>query len=190
MKRSLLIGGATVLALGGFALGQMIQTAPVPPPLNNSAVAVDQPELELEALQDQWAQMAEEERQVEEDYLSVDLSPKTDVTGIGRVPSADQNQPYRTCEKTPEMKASLKRYWEDGARAYRDIDGYLSVTNVIVTQDCSCAAKIIPHAAIVAFQDRLRAELGVDVLLPEHTSELSDEYDRLKNVVDTICGKY
>lgn len=136
--------------------------------------------------------MTEAERQAEDDYLSLKLDhgPDVDVSGIERVPSAADNQPYRTCEKTPEMKQNLRSPGSRGNRAYRDISGYLSTTNVIATKDCTCAGKIIPHEAVAMFEDRLRGKFGVTVLEPKHTSDLYDEYQRQKKIVDAMCGDY
>lgn len=136
--------------------------------------------------------MTEAERQAEDDYLSLKLDhgPDVDVSGIGRVPSAADNQPYRTCEKTPEMKQNLRSPGSRGNRAYRDISGYLSTTNVIATKDCTCAGKIIPHEAVAMFEDRLKEKFGVTVLLPNHTNDLYDEYQRQKKIVDAMCGDY
>lgn len=136
--------------------------------------------------------MTEAERQAEDDYLSLKLDhgPDVDVSGIERVPSAADNQPYRTCEKTPEMKQNLRSPGSRGNRAYRDISGYLSTTNVIATKDCTCAGKIIPHEAVAMFEDRLKEKFGVTVLLPNHTNDLYDEYERQKKIIDAMCGDY
>ncbi len=134
--------------------------------------------------------MTEAERQAEDDYLNLKLGPDVDVSGIERVPSAAENQPYRTCEKTPELRANLKSPGSRGNRAYRDIEAYLSATNVIATQDCTCAGKIIPHEAVAMFEDRLRGKFGVTVLEPKHTSDLYDEYQRQKKIVEAMCGDY
>ena len=136
------------------------------------------------------AGMTPAEQQAQDDYLSLKLGPDVDVSGVERVPGADKNQPYRTCEKTLEMRANTKSPGDKGNRAYRDIALYLSSTNVIATSDCTCAAKIIPHATIVIFEDKLREELGVEVLEPKHSRDLFNEYSRQKKVVDAMCGEF
>ena len=84
----------------------------------------------------------------------------------------------------------MKSAGQPGNRAYRDIAGYLSVTNVIATKDCTCAGKIIPHEAVAMFEERLRGKFGVTVLEPKHTSDLYDEYDRQLKIVAAMCGEY
>lgn len=145
---------------------------------------------ELKDLMEQQAAMSDAERKAEEDFMSLKLGPEVDVSGVERVPSAAENQPYRTCEKTPEMRANLRSLGDSGNRAYRDIAGYLSVTNVIATKDCTCAGKIIPHQAVAMFKDELRKRLGVTTLKPDHTRDLYKEYDRQLKVIAAMCGEY
>ena len=201
MKRTVLAGGLVLLGVGTLAMAQMLPpnsgTAPAAIPSAPAQAAqtagtapADTPEPELQELLGRQAAMSEAERQAEEDYLDLDLGPDVDVSGIERVPSAADNQPYRTCEKTPEMKQNLRSPGSRGNRAYRDISGYLSTTNVIATKDCTCAGKIIPHEAVAMFEDRLRGKFGVTVLEPKHTSDLYDEYQRQKKIVDAMCGDY
>ena len=201
MKRTVLAGGLVVLAVGTLAMAQMLppQDGTVPRPLP-SAPAVETPraaadpidagDAELKELLKMQAAMSEAEREEEEDFLKLDLGPDVDVSGIERAPRAAENQPYRTCEKTPELRANLKSAGQPGNRAYRDIAGYLSVTNVIATKDCTCAGKIIPHEAVAMFEDRLRGKFGVTVLEPKHTRDLYDEYDRQLKIVAAMCGEY
>src|SRR5699024_12329645 len=62
------------------------------------------PEPQLgELLQDQPV-MSDAERAAEDDYLSMKIGPDVDVSGIERVPSAADNQPYRSCEKTERKR--------------------------------------------------------------------------------------
>lgn len=178
MRRTALLSGLVILGLGTMGLAQ----TPGSPP--------DLPEPELQELLDQQAEMSEAERKAEEDFLNLDLSSDVDVSSVERVPSADQNQPNRTCEPTPEMNANLRRSNKPGDRAYRDIAVYLSTTNVIATQDCTCAGKIIPHETVARFEDRLRKELDVDVLKPDHTRGLYEAYERQIKIVDAMCGEY
>lgn len=201
MKRTVLVGGLVILAVGTLAVAQMLppQEGTVPaaipsepaPAAQTSEVApvnTHQPQLG-ELLQDQPVK-SDAERAAEDDYLSMKIGPDVDVSGIERVPSAADNQPYRSCEKTPELRANLKSAGRLGNRAYRDISGYLSVTNVIATKDCTCAGKIIPHEAVAMFEDRLREKLGVTVLEPKHTRDLYDEYERQLKIVAAMCGEY
>ena len=193
MKRTVLAGGLVILAVGTLAMAQMMPPdgGAVPAQEQDSFFgSIDAPEPELKELLEMQAGMSKAERQAEEDYLNLDLGPDVDVSGIERVPSAAENQPYRTCEKTPEMRANLKSPGSRGNRAYRDIEAYLSATNVIATKDCTCAGKIIPHEAVAMFEDRLRGKFGVTVLEPKHTSDLYDEYQRQKKIVDAMCGDY
>lgn len=201
MKRTVLASGLVIAAVGTVAVAQMLPpsgdaasdplpSAPAPAaqgvaPEHDGAVGAGL----LELLQAQ-AEMSEAERQAEDDYLSLKLGPEVDVSDVKRVPSASQNQPYRTCEKTPEMRANLHRQGDPGDRAYRDIAGYLSVTNVIATKDCTCAGKIIPHESVAMFGDRLREKFDVSILEPKHTSDLYDEYERQLNIVAAMCGEY
>lgn len=194
MKRTVLVGGLVILAVGTLAVAQMLPpqegTAPAPAAQTSDAAPVHTPEPELgELLQGQPA-MSDAERAAEDDYLSMKIGPDVDVSGIERVPSAAENQPYRSCEKTPELRANLKSAGRLGNRAYRDIAGYLSVTNVIATKDCTCAGKIIPHETVAMFEGRLREKLGVTVLEPKHTRDLYDEYERQLKIVAAMCGEY
>ncbi len=178
MIRMALLSGLVTLGLG--TVGQA-QTPGAPP---------DVPEPELQELLDRRAEMSEAERKAEEDFLNFDLSPDVDVSKVERVPGAAQNQPNRTCEPTPEMNANLRRSNKPGDRAYRDIAVYLSTMNVIATQDCTCAGKIIPHETVARFEYRLRTELDVDVLRPDHTRGLYEAYERQVKIVDAMCGEY
>lgn len=201
MKRAVLVGGLVILAVGTLAVAQMlppqegaapaaISAAPAPGAQTSDAAPGHTPEPQLgELLQDQPV-MSDAERAAEDDYLSMKIGPDVDVSGIERVPSAAENQPYRSCEKTPELRANLKSAGRLGNRAYRDIAGYLSVTNVIATKDCTCAGKIIPHETVAMFEDRLRENLGVTVLEPKHTRDLYDEYERQLKIVAAMCGEY
>ena len=201
MKRTVLAGGLVLLGVGTLAMAQMLPpnsgTAPAAIPSAPAQAAqtagtapADTPEPELQELLGRQAAMSEAERQAEEDYLDLDLGPAVDVSGIERVPSAAENQANRTCEPTPEMSANLRSPGARGNRAYRDIAGYLSVTNVIATKDCTCAGKIIPHETVSMFEDRLREKLGVTVLKPDHTRDLYKEYERQIKIVDALCGEY
>ena len=176
-----MIGGLAAVALAGFAFAQMVP---------GGKAVVDAQEATLDDFLRNQLGMSEEEAKAEDDYLRLDLGPKVDVSGIERVPSAAHNQPYRTCEKTPEMRLNISSPGDAGNRAYRDIEGYLSVTNVIATKDCTCEAKIIPHLVVAAFEDRLREKLGVEVLLPQHTDDLYTDYQRQKKIVAAMCGEY
>ena len=178
MTRTALLSGLVILGLGTMGLAQ---TSGAPP---------DLPKPELQELLDRQAEMSEAEKQAEEDYLNLEMSPEVDVSSVERVPSATQNQPNRTCEKTPEMRSNVRSPGGPGKRAYRDIAVYLSTTNVIATQDCTCAGKIIPHETVVRFEDRLRKELDVDVLTPDHTRGLYEAYERQIKIVDAMCGEY
>lgn len=146
----------------------------------------------LPAITELMPVMTEAERAAEDDYLSLKIgpSPDVDVSGIERVPSAAENQPNRTCDPTPEMDANLRGRSGPGGRAYRDIAGYLSVTNVIATKDCTCGGKIIPHEAVAMFEDRLRQKLGVTFLEPKHTRDLFKEYEHQVQIVNAMCGEY
>lgn len=181
LNKMTVISGLAVVALAGFAFAQMVP---------GGKAVVDAQEATLDDFLRSQLGMSEEEAKAEEDYLRLDLGPKADVSGIEPVPGAEHNEPYRTCEKTSEMQANLANLGERGGRAYRDIAGYLSVTNVIATKDCTCEAKIIPHVVIVAFEDRLREKLGVDVLEPKHTDDLYTDYQRQKKIVAAMCGEY
>ena len=178
MRRTALLSGLVILGLGTMGLAQ---TSGAPP---------DLPKPELQELLDRQAEMSEAEKQAEEDYLNLEMSPEVDVSSVERVPSATQNQPNRTCEKTPEMRSNVRSPGGPGKRAYRDIAVYLSTTNVIATQDCTCAGKIIPHETVARFEDRLRKELDVDVLKPDHTRGLYEAYERQIKIVDAMCGEY
>lgn len=199
MKRTVLVGGLVILAVGTLAMAQMlppqegtvpaaIPSEPAPAAQTSEAAPVNtrQPELGLQGV----PVMSDAERAAEDEYLSMKIGPDVDVSGIERVPSAADNQPYRTCEKTAEMKLNIRSPGDSGNRAYRDIDGYLSVTNVIATKDCTCAGKIIPHEAVAMFEDRLREKLGVTILEPKHTRDIYKEYERQKEIVNAMCGKY
>lgn len=205
MKRMVLAGGLAVLAVGTLAMAQMMPPsggavpgalpsapAPAPAPAAQSATTapIDAADAELKELLEMQAGMSEAERQAEEDFLRMNPGPDVDVSGIGRVPSATENQPYRTCEKTPEMRANVSSPGERGNRAYRDIALYLSATNVIATKDCTCAGKIPSHEAIAMFEDRLREKFGVTVLEPKHTRDLFREYERQKKIAVAMCGEY
>lgn len=181
LNKMTVIGGLAVVALAGFAFAQMVP---------GGKAVVDAQEATLDDFLRSQLGMSEEEAKAEDDYLRLDLGPKVDVSGIERVPSAAHNQPYRTCEKTPEMQANMRSLGERGNRAYRDVEGYLSVTNVIATRDCTCEAKIIPHVVVAAFEDRLREKLGVEVLEPKHTRDLYKDYERQVKVVAAMCGEY
>ena len=178
MMRTALWSGLVLVSLSMAGLAQPSGTPP------------DSPEPSLKELLNRQAGMSEAERRAEEDFLNLDLSPDADVSSIERVPSAKQNQPYRTCEKTPEMSANLRSPGKRGNRAYRDIAGYLSVTNVFATKDCTCTGKVVPHEAVAMFEDRLRERLKVEILFPDHTRALYGEYERGKKVVDAMCGDY
>ncbi|SDL76975.1 hypothetical protein [Paracoccus chinensis] len=201
MKRTVLAGGLVILAVGTLAMAQVLPpqggtvprslpSAPAPAAQGAAADPIDGGDAELKELLEMQAAMSKAERQAEEEFLKLDLGPDVDVSGIERVPSAAENQPYRSCEKTPEMQQNLHSPGSRGNRAYRDISGYLSTTNVIATKDCTCAGKVIPHATVALFEDRLKEKLGVTVLLPKHTNDLYDEYDRQKKIVDAMCGDY
>ncbi|MFC0341978.1 hypothetical protein [Paracoccus niistensis] len=201
MKRTVLAGGLVIVGLGTLAMAQILppqggtvpgtlSSAPAPAAQGAAADPIDAADAKLKELLEMQAAMSDAERQAEEDYLNLDLGTDVDVSGIKRVPSAAENQPYRTCEKTPQMLANLRRHGDKGDRAYRDIAGYLSVTNVIATKDCTCAGKIIPHDAVAMFEDRLRQKFGVTVLEPKHTRDLYKEYDRQIKIVDAMCGEY
>jgi hypothetical protein len=178
MTRTALLSGMVILGLGTMGLAQ------------TSREPSDLPEPELQELLDRQVEMSEAEKQAEEDFLNLDLSPDVDVSSVERVPSAAQNQPNRTCEKTPEMRSNVRSPGGPGKRAYRDIAVYLSTTNVIATQDCTCAGKIIPHETVAKFEERLRKELEVDVLTPDHTRGLYEAYERQIKIVDAMCGEY
>lgn len=178
MRRTALLSGLVILGLGTIGLAQ---TSGAPP---------DLPKPELQEFLDRQAEMSEAEKQAEEDYLNLEMSPEVDVSSVERVPSATQNQPNRTCEKTPEMRSNVRSPGGPGKRAYRDIAVYLSTTNVIATQDCTCAGKIIPHETVARFEERLRKELDVDVLTPDHTRGLYEAYERQIKIVDAMCGEY
>ncbi|SHM57802.1 hypothetical protein SAMN05444389_11457 [Paracoccus solventivorans] len=202
MRRTVLAGGLVLLGVGTLAMAQMlppnsgtapaaIPSAPAPAYRQTAGTAsADTPEPELQELLNRQSAMSEAERQAEEDYLDLDLGPDVDVSGIERVPSAAENQPYRTCEKTPEMRVNLRSPGGQGNRAYRDIEAYLSATNVLATKDCTCTGKIIPHETVAMFEDRLREKLGVTVLKPDHTRDLYNEYERQIKIVDAMCGEY
>lgn len=178
MTRMALLSGLVILGLGTMGLAQ---TSGEPPGL---------PEAELQELLDRQAEMSEAELKAEGDFLNFDLSPDVDVSDVERVPSADQNQPYRSCAKTPELRANLRRHNEPGDRAYRDISGFLSVTNVIATRDCTCATKVIPHEKVRLFEDGLRKQFDVDILKPDHTRDLYKAYERQIKIIDAMCGEY
>ena len=200
MKRTVVAGGL-LLTVGTLAMAQMLPpnggavpasmpSAPASAAQSAAADTIDRPEPELQELLQMQAAMSEAERQAEEDFLKLDLGPDVDVSGVERVPSAAENQPYRTCEKTVELKANLKSTGAKGNRAYRDIEAYLSATNVVATKDCTCAGKIIPHETVAMFEDRLREKLGVTVLEPKHTRDLYQEYEREIEIIDAMCGEY
>ena len=201
MKRTVFAGGLLLLTVGTLAMAQMLPpndgavpaAMPAAPALAAQSAAADPinaADAELKKLLEMQAAMSEAERQAEEDFLRMNPGPDVDVSGLERVPSAAENQPYRTCEKTPEMQRNLRSPGSRGNRAYRDISGYLSTTNVIATKDCTCAGKVIPHEAVAMFEDRLRERFEVTVLLPKHTSDLYDEYERQKKIVEAMCGDY
>ena len=52
------------------------------------------------------------------------------------------------------------------------------------------AGKIIPHETVAKFEERLRKELDVDVLTPDHTRGLYEAYERQTKIVDAMCGEY
>lgn len=187
MKRIMMAGGVVVLALGAFAFAQMMPSERAGAEGSVSAPIKDQGTDDVFTVPDP---RSEEERKADDDFFSIDLGPKVDVSGIGRVPSAADNQPYRTCQKTPEMQANIHSPGTDGNRGYRDIEAYLSATNVIATRDCTCEGKVVPHEAVSAFEQKLRERLGVDVLEPKHTREIYSEYQRQKKVVAAMCGEY
>lgn len=189
MKRVMVFAGVAVLALGVFAMGQMLPREKAMAE-NSTAAQAEEQEPTLDDLLHGQIGMSEEEAQAEDDYLRLDLGPDVEVSDIERVPSAADNQPYRTCEKTPEMQANLRSPGKAGHRAYRDIAGYLSVVNVIATRECTCKAKIAPHDAIAAFEGKLREQFGVEVLRAPHTADLFDEYERQKKIVAAMCGQY
>lgn len=218
MKRTVLVGGKVILAVGTLAMAQMfppwgdgVDAFPPPPAQGTLDGALDANEALLKELQETKAIrgaearapaqelpvvtelvpiMTDAERRAEDDYLRMKIGPDVDVSGIERVPSAALNEPNRSCDPTPEMNANLRGRSGPGSRAYRDIAGYLSVTNVIATKDCTCAGKIIPHEAVAMFEDRLREKLGVTVLEPKHTRDLYDEYERQVEIVNAMCGEY
>lgn len=187
MKRIMMAGGVVALALGAFAFAQMAPGEKAVAESSVGAPAEDQGVDDVFVVPDP---RSEEERQADDDFFSIDLGLKVDVSGIERVPSAADNQLYRTCEKTPQMWKNLDNIGAPGGRAYRDIEGYLSVINVIATQDCTCQGKIIPHEAVAVFEEKLREQFGVEVLRARHTDDLYAEYDRQVKVVAAMCGEY
>lgn len=178
MMRTALWSGLVLVSLSMAVLAQ-----PSGPP--STALGRD-----LRKHLNQLADMSNAETKAEEDFLNLDLSPDVDVSSVERVPNADQNQPNRTCEKTPEMRANLRSPGGPGKRAYRDIAVYLSTMNVIASKDCTCAAKIIPHETVAMVEDRLRETLDVPVLEPKHTRDFYKDYERQIKIVDAMCGEY
>ena len=178
MTRTALLSGLVILGLGTMGLAQ------------TSREPSELPKPELQELLNRQVEVSEAEKHTERDFLNLDLSPDVDVSSVERVPSAAQNQPNRTCEKTPEMRSNVRSPGGPGKRAYRDIAVYLSTINVISTQDCTCAGKIIPHERVAKFEDHLRRELDVDVLTPDHTRGLYEAYERQIKIVDAMCGEY
>lgn len=176
--RTALWSGLVFVSLSTAGLAQPSGTPP------------DVPGPALQELLNRQAGMSEAERKAEEDFLSLDLSPDVDVSSVERVPGAARNQPYRTCKKTEEMSANLRSPGKRGNRAYRDIAGYLSITNVIATKDCTCIGKVVPHETVMMFEDKLREQLEANILSPDHTRALYEEYERGKKIVDAMCGDY
>lgn len=177
MKRTVAfsIGTASLVAVG-LAYAQMGDNDPAAEPGDQFGANISEliaPRTDLAA---------------EQDYLSTSLTPKVDVSGVKRVPSAEQNVPYRLCEKTPDIIAH--RGGRPGNRAYRDIAGYLSVTNVISTEDCSCTAKVISDLPISLFEAELREKYGVEVLTPQHTEDVYELYREGVEIVAAMCGEY
>lgn len=177
MKRTVaFIIGTAVLVAVGLAYAQMGGNDPATDPADQFEANIG----ELIA--------PRVDQSAEQDYLSTSLAPDVDVSKVERVPSSAQNVPYRHCEKTPEIVAH--RGGKPGNRAYRDIAGYLSVTNVIATKDCTCAAKVIADLPISLFEAELRDKYGVDVLTPQHTEDVFALYQDRVEIVTAMCGEY
>lgn len=177
MKRTVAFSvGTAALVAVGLAYAQMGDNDAVAQPVDQFGANIGEliaPDADLTA---------------EQDYLSTSLAPEVDVSAVKRVLSAEQNVPYRLCEKTPEIIAH--RGGRPGNRAYRDIAGYLSVTNVITTEDCTCTAKVIADLPISLFEAELRDKYGVDVLTPQHTEDVYELYQEGVEIVAAMCGEY
>ena len=199
MNKAIILGTSIVaLGLVAFAWAQRQpdgDTLSVPSPETSnsqSRQAVDLTDEEkalVEALGLDPEEYAEELAR-EQEYLRSTLGENPDQAPDLQQQAEGENVPFRQCQKTAGMKRNLADPGKTGHRAYRDIWGYLSKLNVVETKDCSCATKIIDDETVEAFAQHMRDELGVDVLLPEHTLELSQEEDRLRTQAIEICGEF
>lgn len=188
MKRVMIVGVVTVLALGVFAMAQMQSGEKMAE--DSASTQAEGQGLTLEDFLVGIDNRAEEDREADDGFFRLDPGPEVDVSSVEPVPSAANNQPYRSCTKTPEMQANIGSPGSDGNRAYRDIAGYLSTVNVIATRDCTCAGKIVPHEAVAAFEGKLREQFGIEVLEPKHTRDLYNEYQHQKKIVAAMCGEF
>lgn len=168
----LVVGGA------GFFLGAIV----------TSALFVGLPDNALEPVgpAPQVQPLTAIEQAEEDRFLSIDLGdedmPKADAS------KNDRNEPYASCEKSPERMAWLGKRGNATYAARRDMNFYLTTTNVLATKDCTCTGKLVSLPALMAFEARLLEETGMSKVEELVTRPLHDEARTMRWQVEELCG--
>lgn len=163
----------------GFVLGTLSTTAlfvalpqSAPAPL---AVVAGDPSL------------TDAELAAEDDFLRIDFGKEDAAKPVVEPLKNSGNVRYITCEKPADLGVTIGKVGDDHFVARRNIDRYLRATNVLATKDCTCAGKVIPASAILAFEEKLKQLHGVEKLTHETDALLSESFG-LIDQAEEMCG--
>jgi hypothetical protein len=133
-----------------------------------------------------WAETAAPAKITQEDtYL--DVLRKVEIPeNVQPIPGA-VNEEFRNCRALWPAEYELSQKGPE-SRAYRDIYGFIKVSNVVQTQDCSCAGKVANWDDVEALAADLRSAKSVERLTWQQTREVFEASNALFPIAETMCG--
>jgi len=134
-----------------------------------------------------WSEMNRYERTAEEAFLSVMAHYARTAEDITPLPEPN-NVPVSNCAafRSEGMKANIEKRGSVEYANKADVYSALAPLHALETQDCSCAGKWSPWEPVDAIHEELAAKYGA--LQTYHTRAFNEEGDRLRTLVEKMCG--
>ncbi|REG28209.1 hypothetical protein EQ718_14105 (plasmid) [Paracoccus versutus] len=190
MNKRVLLGGAAVVVIAVVVAGAQIFPRGDQTPDGLVTQADDNPFAGLDKVfieEGPDLGLTEEQRKAEEDYLDLRLD-RSDTSAVLPIEGA-RNEPYRTCEKVPELKSTVynDRVSDEGF-ATRSIYDFVKYKHALDKRDCTCAGKVAPFQGVNLIKAELTEKEGEDWNRFKWGEHYQTEGRKIRDQVEAMCG--
>ncbi|MDF3906552.1 hypothetical protein [Paracoccus sp. AS002] len=190
MNKRVLLGGAAVVVIAVAVAAAQLFPRGGQAPEDLVTEADDNPFAGLDKVFNEESPdlgLTEEQQKIEEDYLDLRLD-RSDTSAVLPI-EGGRNEPYRTCDKVPELKsAAYNDRVSDEGFATRSIYDFVKYKHALDKRDCTCAGKVAPFHLVDLVKAELIEKEGESWNRFKWGEHYQTEGRKIRDQVEAMCG--